>query len=86
VRVNYPLSYSGYRIVGKFTADYPMALQIRDLLRYDLFGECVRRVSSIPIDNNYLLTPKAFGRQRSRAATTMSAIGRFERVAELLFG
>jgi hypothetical protein len=59
VRVNRPLSYCGYRIVEKFTADYPMALQIRDLLRYDLFGECVRRVSSILIDNNYLLTPKS---------------------------
>ncbi len=59
VRVNCPLFYSGYRIVEKFTADYPMALQIRDLLHYDLFGECVRRVSSILIDNNYLLTPKS---------------------------
>jgi hypothetical protein len=59
VRVNCPLSYSGYRIVEKFTADFPIALQIRDLLRYDLFGERARGVSSITIDNNYLLTPKS---------------------------
>jgi hypothetical protein len=36
-----------------------MAMQIRDLLHYDLFGECVRSVSSIPIDNNHILTPKS---------------------------
>jgi hypothetical protein len=36
-----------------------MALQIRDLLRYDLFGKCVRGISSIPINNNYLPTPKS---------------------------
>ncbi len=45
---------SGYRIVEKFTADYPMALQTCDLLRYDLFGKCVRGDSNIPIINNCL--------------------------------
>ncbi len=63
-----------------------MAMQIRDLLRYDLFGECVRSVSSIPIDNNHLLTPKSLQEAALQSDNHNVCNWAFERVAELLFG